>query len=148
MSTTFYIAISEGGCTRFAYRCECLARWNDACDEAWAKGLDMPSELSCGDCTDVEVNMSEGNAMEWLRWIGLAAEYGGEIKASDLAALCRRRLWDEARNYDPAVAGSDRQEQGRARLIVCDRRPNYLREKTEQMLKICEKAADRLIAWG
>ena len=148
MSITFYIAISEGGGTRFAYHCDCSRRWCVACDAAWAKGQDAPAEFSCPDCTDVEVNMANDNARQWLRWIGLPPDDGGEISARELAARCRRRLWDEARNHDPAVEGSDHKEDGCARLIICDRRPNYLRERTEQMLKICEKAEGRLIAWG
>jgi len=148
VSITFFIAISEGGCTRIAYHCDCSRRWCDACDEAWAKGTDAPAEFFCDDCTNVEVNMSNANAREWLRWIGLAPDNGGEISARDLAARCRRRLWDEARNYDPAALGYEHKADGCARLIVCDRRPNYLRERTEQMLKICEKAGERLIAWG
>jgi hypothetical protein len=148
VSITFSIVITVDGEMRFAYHCDCQERWCEACDEAWAKGVDAPDEFFCADCTDVTVNMSNANAREWLRWIGLPADDCGEIGAMELAARCRRRLWDETRNYDPAVEGSDHKTPGHARLIVCDRRPNYLREKTEQMLKICEKAGDRLISWG
>lgn len=148
MSTTFYIAIEVDGCTRFAYRCDCSTRWCDDCDAAWSKGLDTPAQYSCPDCTDVEVNMANANARDWLRWMGLPPDDAGQISARDLAARCRRRLWDENRNHDPAVEGAEYKAPGFARLVACDRRPNYLRERTEQMLKICEKAGDRLIAWA
>ena len=92
--------------------------------------------------------MANANAREWLAWVGLAGTDWGQIQASDLAARCRRRLWNEERNHDPAVEGSEHQVPGHARLIVPDRRPDYLREQTARVLKICEKAGDRLIAWS
>jgi hypothetical protein len=152
MSITFYIAIEVDGPrgpeTRFAYRCDCSKRWCDACDEAAKAGADYPDQFTCADCTDVEVNMTASNTRDWLRWIGLPAEDYGQISARDLAARCRRRLWEEARNHDPAIEGFEDKAEGRARLIVCGRRPDYLRERTAQMLKVCEKAGDRLIAWA
>ena len=152
MSITFYIAIEvdgpKGPEIRFAYRCECSKRWCDACDESWANNTKAPDMFSCDDCTNVELNMANGNAVDWMRWIGLASAPCGEIKAPELAALCRRRLWDEQRNHDPGVDGTDEQTPGRARMITFDRPPNYLRDQTARMLKICEKAGDRLIAWA
>lgn len=148
MSITFYIAIEVDGGTRFAYHCDCSRRWCAACDEAWKTGADYPDQFTCADCTDVEVNMTETNTKDWLRWIGLDPVDHGQISARELAARCRRRLWDEARNHDPAVDGYDHKAEGCARLIVVGRRPDYLRERTEQMLRICEKAGDRLIAWA
>lgn len=148
MSITFYIAIEVDGGTRFAYHCDCSQRWCDACDEAWKTGAAYPDQFTCADCTDVEVNMTDPNARDWLRWIGLAADDCGQVKASELAVRCRRRLWDEARNHDPAVDGYDHKADGCARLIIVGRGPDYLRERTAQMLKICEKAGDRLIAWA
>jgi hypothetical protein len=148
MSITFYIAIAADGGTRFAYHCDCSRRWCDACDAAWSNDAESPPMFTCEDCTDTEVNMANSNALEWLRWIGLDAAYGGQIEARDLAARCRRRLWDEQRNYDPAVEGADYKIDGGPRVIVADRRPSYLREQTERVLKICEKAGDRLVAWA
>lgn len=148
MSVTFYIAVQVNGEARRAYRCDCEQLWCDACDLAIAKDEQASPMLTCADCTDVELNMANRNAMEWLGWIGLAADYSGQIGARDLAARCRRRLWDEQRNYDPAVEGDGYKVDGGPRMIVADRRPNYLREQTERMLKICEKAGDRLIAWA
>ena len=148
MSVTFYIAIEVDGGTRYAYHCDCSQRWCDACDEASRSGADYPDQFTCSDCTDVEVNMTNPNAKDWLCWIGLAAVDCGQIKAHDLAARCRRRLWDEQRNYDPAVEGAEYKIDGGPRVIVSDRRPHYLREQTAHILKICEKAGDRLIAWA
>ena len=154
MSITFYIAIQVEGGTRYAYHCDCSQRWCDACDAAYAKGEEAPPMRTCEDCTDVEVNMANLNAVEWLRWMDLPAVPSGEIKAGDLAARCRRRLWDEARNHDPAISGRDRArtyglEGGvGARVIFADRDEDYLRNQTARMLKVCEKAGDRLIAWA
>ena len=152
MSITFYIAIEvdgpKGREIRFAYRCDCSKRWCDACDEAWANGTKAPDMFFCDDCTNVELNMANGNAVDWMRWIGLASAPCGEIKARELAAMCRRRLWNEPRNHDPALDGADYKIEGGPRVIISDRPPNYLHDQTERMLKICEKAGDRLIAWA
>jgi hypothetical protein len=152
MSITFFIAIEVDGPhgpeTRMAYRCECSKRWCDACDAAWANNTKAPDMFFCDDCTNVELNMANTNAADWMRWIGLASGPCGEIKANELAALCRRRLWDEERNHDPALDGDDYKIDGGPRVIISDRPANYLRDQTARMLKICEKAGDRLIAWG
>ena len=148
MSVTFYIAVKVGDETRCAYRCDCDRRWCDACDVAFLSDQEAPLMYSCEDCTDVELNMANANAVEWLRWVGLPADYGGQVEARDLAARCRRRLWDEQRNHDPAVEGAAYKIEGGPRVLVMDRRPCYLREQTERMLRICEKAGDRLIAWA
>lgn len=153
MSITFYIAKrmpeALGGGTRYVYRCDCSDRWFAACDEAYLKNEESPVQTFCADCTDVEVNMANGNAAEWMRWVGVpSAESCGEMPAKDLAVLCRRRLWDEARNHDPVREGSEYKVPNGPRVIECERRPDYLRSQTERMLKVCEKAGDRLIAWA
>lgn len=104
--------------------------------------------FSCADCTDVEVNMANGNAWEWMQWVGITPDHSGEIKASELAALCRRRLWGEERNHDPAREGSESTGSGGCRVIECAREPDYLRGRTEKMLRVCEKAGDRVITWA
>jgi hypothetical protein len=148
MSITFYIANKVDGGTRYAYRCDCSMRWCDACDVAFEKSEESPPMYTCENCTDTEVNMANVNAVEWMRWVGLSADYCGEVKASDLAVLCRRRLWDEARNHDPKREGVEYKVPNGPRVIECERRPDYLRSQTERMLKVCEKAGDRLIAWA
>lgn len=148
MSVDFYIAIEVDGGTRYAYRCDCSRRWCDDCDLAWQEGRDTPDQYSCENCTDVSVNLHNQNAGDWMRWVGIQSEPHGHMKASDLAALCRRRLWDEKRNHDAPVAFEDHQTPGRARVIMGGRPEGRLRQITEQMLRVCEKAGDRLIAWG
>lgn len=149
MSITFSIMQRhEDGTLRFAYRCDCSQRWCDACDKAFDNGETSPEMFTCENCTDVEVNMANANALEWMQWVGIAVEYSGEINASDLAAKCRRRLWNEARNYDPALDHHEINEPGRVRVIIAGRDRGYLRNRTEAMLKVCEKAGDRMISWG
>jgi len=148
MSVDFYIAIEVDGGTRYVYRCDCSQRWCDACDVAFDKGEQSPEMFSCENCTDVSVNLHNQNAGDWMRWVGLTSAPHGQIKATDLAALCRRRLWDEARNHDAGVAFEDHQVEGRARVISGGRSAGRLRQITEQMLRVCEKAGERLIAWG
>jgi hypothetical protein len=148
MGVNFYIAIEVEGGTRYVYRCDCSQRWCDACDIAWEKGEQSPEMFSCENCTDVSVDLHLQNAADWMQWVGLKSAPMGEIKATELAALCRRRLWDEARNHDKGVAFEDHQVEGRARVIMGGRPDGRLRDITEQMLRVCEKAGDRLIAWA
>jgi hypothetical protein len=148
MSVDFYIAIEVEGGTRYVYRCDCDQRWCDACDIAWEKGEQSPEMFSCENCTDVKVNLHNQNAGDWMRWVGLVSAPSGHIKAIELAAMCRRRLWDEKRNHDSAVSFEETTSGVGARLISGGRPAGRLRDITEQMLRVCEKAGDRLIAWG
>jgi hypothetical protein len=145
MSITFFIAGSDG---RSVYRCDCSERWCAACDVAWERDERAPDMYTCENCTDTEINMANMNAMEFMAWVDLAVDYGGQVSAKELAARCRRRLWDEARNHDPMREGSEYKFPGGPMIIECERRPDYLRSQTERMLKVCEKAGDNLIAWG
>lgn len=95
------------------------------------------------------LNMGNVNAADLLGWLDFDPDpWSGErVKASELAARCRRRLWDVARNHDPALAPVD---EGRYHFM--GRRPDYLREKAGELLKICERALqlseDALVYWG
>lgn len=140
MSITFSIRDLDGS---YSYRCDCSQRWCDACDLAWSAGESAPEMFSCENCTSTEINMANSNALDFLKWVGVPFDYCGEIAASDLAARCRRRLWNEERNLDPAIPPC---EDGR--IIYGGRRAGYLRERTEQMLALCEKAGERMICWG
>lgn len=147
MSITFFIAVRRpDGETRMAYRCDCSERWCNACDAAWAKDEKAPDMFTCDDCTDTEMNLANVNAMEFIHWLGITADYS--LPATEVAALCRRRLWDEKRNHDPLKEGDEYKVENGPHVIISERRPGYLREKTKIMLRICEKAGDRLIAWG
>jgi hypothetical protein len=146
MSITFFIArVAEDGTTRMAYRCDCSERWCNACD-ATVYPEPYPPMFTCDDCTDTEMNLANLNAMEFIDWLGIKADYS--MPATEVAALCRRRLWDEKRNHDPEREGAEYKVPNGPRVIECGRGPDYLRSKTEIMLRICEKAGDRLIAWG
>jgi hypothetical protein len=150
MSITFYIATErEDGCIVPAESCDCSRRWCDDCDTAWDRGEDAPEMYTCEVC-DAEVNLANGNALDLLAWLGLTVDYCGQIPASELAPKLRRRLWDESRNHDPAIAGEESggPGTGQCRAVYTGRRPGYLRERCEQLLATCERAGDRLIAWA
>lgn len=156
MSVTFFIAEVVDGITKPSYRCDCSTRWCDACDAAWAKGEDAPDQFSCENCDGTEMNLSNSNAEDFISWLGLEKNQEdylyGKMNAREVAARCRRRLWDEARNHDPALSPEERAEalgvaQSR-RVIIAGRSPGYLRSKTEEMLRLCEKAGDRMIVWS
>ncbi len=82
------------------------------------------------------LNLANMNARDLLYWLGYAGmPLYGSLDATELKARCRRRLWNEARNFDPELPS--RREQ---RLLIMGRRPGYLREKTAQLLVIAELA--------
>lgn len=95
------------------------------------------------------LNMANSNAADLLQWIGLNASLwsGEKVKASAIAPLCRRRLWDVKRNYDEAIPGG-----GDDRVIYCGREAGYLRRRTAELLKVCEMAMElnpeAYIYWG
>jgi hypothetical protein len=150
MSITFYIGEErDDGAIWPAESCDCSRRWCDACDAAWAKDLDAPDQFSCDVC-DSEINMSNANAGDLLVWVGLPNEYCGNVSASDLAPILRRRLWDESRNHDAATSGEESggPGTGQCRMISMGRTSGYLRQRCEQLLATCERAGDRLIVWA
>ena len=54
------------------------------------------------------LNACNANAYDLLRWLGLPSlELHGSAAASEVAARCRRRLWDEPRNHDPELPMTD-----------------------------------------
>jgi hypothetical protein len=136
MTITFFPANAEG---RPLIRCTC--------------DLDGPAELlmSCDRCKS-EVNVCNANARDLLHWLGLPVDEYGQVPASDLAARCRRRLWDEPRNHDAAVSADDRlAATGLAaddRVVMQGRRPGYLRHQTERLLAVAVVAGDGLVCWA
>src|SRR5262249_40429784 len=96
------------------------------------------------DLEDSWINLANQNAADLLAWLGLPAdELFGQIPARELAALCRRRLWPEARNADPEVPDVDR-----GRFYRFGRRAGYLRQRTMGLLHLAELADDGVISWG
>ena len=155
MSITFYASKMDThrGYHMPLFSCDCSQRWMKDWDAAEASDADhYPDPYSCDNCRN-EVNLANGNALELLSWLGVAnIDYCGAVGARELAAHCRRRLWDESRNHDPAQSGQERAEllgvELSPRVIICDRRPGYLREQTERILAIAEKAGDHSVSWG
>jgi len=151
MSITFYIAEfnSEYDRVERAYRCDCDDRYSDAWNIAELNDLPYPEvgDYTCDDCTDVSINLGNSNAYDLMRWLDIRADEYGDIPARELAAKCQRRLWDVDRNHDPEVEGWEQGGEGKARVISCGRRPGYLRDTTERLLKVAQKAGERLIAW-
>lgn len=93
------------------------------------------------------LNLSSANAAEVLRWLGVdpRSEDGlvGEIAVTELAALCTRRLWPEARNSTPAIAGEDQSVPGQCRFYQCEREENYHQRIATQLLEMCNRAMKR-----
>ena len=55
------------------------------------------------------LELSRDDGLDLLEWIGLGRAEFGAVEVSVLLPLCRRRLWPEARNVDPARLGADGQ---------------------------------------
>ena len=105
------------------------------------------------DDADTYLNLANSNAGDLLRWLGLPAyaQYGdliGDLAAVELAARCRRRLWPEPRNLDPARPSVDLEQPGRAHFLECGRQAGYLRERTGQLLALCERDLASIIDWS
>ena len=111
----------------------------------------------CNDCLKHNLNVSSSNARDIIEWLDLL-EYDnngslfGEIEALELAARCRRRLWDEERNSDPGLNAADRARKlgvdQSSRVITCGREPGYLQAKTKQILFIAECAGAHYVSWS
>ena len=103
-----------------------------------------------------DLNMANANAEELFQWLGLCVGLwnGDQVPASKLVPICRRRLWDEERNHDPGLPSREEggPGTGQCRTIFCGRPPDYLRERTKQLLEVCEKALElhpeSKIYWG
>jgi hypothetical protein len=90
------------------------------------------------------VNFSNLNAIDLLEWLGyqLGPNLIGVLDARDLAARCRRRLWDEPRNYDPAVPATS---SASGRLTMCGRPAGGLRSRCQDLLRLAVAANKRPI---
>jgi hypothetical protein len=136
MSITFFPATTEG---RPLLRCSC--------------DLEGPADLlmTCARCRS-EINLCNPNALDLLQWLGLPIDSYGQAPARDLAARCRRRLWDEPRNRDGALSGEERASAsglaGDDRVVVSGRRAGYLRDQTGRLLAVAEVAGEGLVCWG
>jgi hypothetical protein len=101
------------------------------------------------DDEDRYVNLNNANAADVLRWLGLpAADLYGEVPARELGALCRRRLWDEARNHDDGVRPYELTGAQGARAIFFGREPGYLRRRAADLLALAELAGEGTVRWG
>lgn len=151
MSVTFTAARfdTEKNYYRPLASCDCCERYSRDWDIADAAGDEYPAVYSCEVCAN-EINLANSNAWEFLTWLDIPVDYCGAVEARDLAAKCRRRLWDEERNHDPAISGEESggPGTGQCRSIICGRRPDYLRSTTERMLKLAEQAGDNFVSWA
>jgi len=135
------------------FSCDCSRRWCDDCDAAWARDETAPAMYTCDVC-DNELDVNCSNARDLLTWVGVdvGEELCGSIEAPELAARCRRRLWDESRNHDPAMTGDERAEslglEQSERVITCGRSADYLRRRCADLLRVAETAGTNFVAWG
>lgn len=94
------------------------------------------------------LNITNANAGDFFRWLGLEFSECGEIPARELAALLRRRLWPSNRQRgDHGREGSvDARPNG---LILIDgaREPGRLAQYAERLLALAEHAGDGTIIW-
>lgn len=136
MSVTFYPVRFDEGADRYEwiFNCDCLEKSAD---------IEEPPFPDCEICRDIHINLANRNAWDLLSWLGIEPDYCGVIQARDLAARCRRRLWNEPRNHDEGI-----ETIVSGRFIDCGREPGYLRRQTERLLFVAEKAGDHFVSWG
>lgn len=149
MSVTFSIAVEiTPGFFDIAEDCDCLDAWDRARIDAEARGEETPDLFSCEVCR-AEINISNVNARSVIAWLGLPDDdLCGAVPARELAARCRRRLWDEPRNHDPALPGGVEVGALGALLVDGGRPAGYLRRQVERLLALAERAGDRFVSWG
>ena len=100
---------------------------------------------------DSYVNLSNSNAREILTVLRVpgadAADLCGEIAATDLARLCMTYI--NTSEPDPERPSSEPlRDVSRARLVICGRRPGYLREVAGRLWRLAlEAGAGGEIAW-
>ena len=140
MSITFYIAVEGRGQ-----------------EPDWKSPLHNCNydDPACPDCITHEMNLSNTNARNFVEWLEMAEDGPGfgEIKAGELVARCKRRLWNEPRNDDPELTVKQVAEElgintSDRRIILTGRISGYLRDKTKIMLAIAELAGDKYICWS
>lgn len=93
------------------------------------------------------VNVSNLNARDLLDWLGYVAGpcLSGSLDSRELAARCRRRLWDEPRNQDAAIPPESMRS---GRVVICGRLAGTLRTRCEDLLKLAEGAQGRRVLFG
>jgi hypothetical protein len=97
------------------------------------------------------LNVSNPNAADLVRWLGLPGgdDLCGAIGGRELAARCRRRLWPEARNFDPELPRHEsRSSPDGALFVFCGRPEGYLRMRTEELLALAGRAGASVISWS
>lgn len=92
----------------------------------------------------VWINLCNRNAGDLLTWLWIPHDgLFGSIKGTELAARCRRRLWDVPQNHDQ---GLETVTDGR--VTDCGREDDYLRTRTQWLLAMAERAGERMVLFG
>lgn len=99
---------------------------------------------------DLGINLSNVNADDLMRFVGLTPDWAGSIKARELLVLTGRALIREAGTVDPGYPRTETRGPNGCRMIECERRPGYLigrtRELHEMALAVAE--SDGEVHWG
>jgi hypothetical protein len=93
------------------------------------------------------VNVSNRTALDLLAWLAypVGPHLAGVLDSRDLAARCRRRLWNEPRNLDPAVP---KESLLGGRLITCGRQAGRLRARCHDLLRLTATADGRPVHYA
>lgn len=156
MSVSFWIADTEGKIVR---ECDCHERYGKANAAFWssrnAEGYltgeePNPFDYECDKCRlgVREINLNNRNACDLLAWLDLPTEEYGSLPAREMAARCKRRTWDVARNLDAGIEPQAYKVPNGPQVYSGGREPGYLRHRVEQLLQLAEKAGDGQIVWG
>lgn len=96
------------------------------------------------------INLSNGNADDLMRFVGLTPEWAGTIKARELLVLTGRALIREAGIVDPARPRSTQRGPGGVLMIECGRRAGYLTQRAPDLhaLALAAAESDGDVHWG
>jgi len=113
-------------------------------------GVTFIVETARGNQVVTRYTLDDPNARDLLEWLGLDAgeSLSGKMPGRELAARCRRRLWDEPRNRGAGRPAVTVRKPGRCAVRHAGRRADYLRQKAADLLFVAGLAGDGSVLWN
>lgn len=99
-------------------------------------------EVHCpaDELADLSVQVSNANAFDLLRFVGIKAEGCGTRPAGEVEGACLIALGMRGADEDRALPVRASGGHGQAHMIECGRREGYLRERADQLRELAQAA--------